>query len=186
MVYAMVASMVMITAGSAVVADHPNDIDETELKPGEHVAGVVNVIDAEFAGEIETRSFGFRIEEAGAPDAQAHVAVDQLANIEHRLTEIEEQHEALAEAKETGAISTGKYKAEMARLDTERANVARLADQSQQTINELPTDVREQHNVSEETVGELQEWAAELGGETIAEIAREIAGVQVNHDFSHD
>lgn len=154
-----------------------DDADENAtVSPGERLAGVVGVQEAEFDGEIENRGLQIAIERAD-DNASKTLALAQTANdSEARLAELEERREDLEAQREDGSISEGQYRAEMATLAVELDNVERQLNTTNETASELPEDVLEANGVNTTAIETLKQNASELGGQEVAEIARSIAG----------
>ncbi|MEF8872911.1 MAG: hypothetical protein V5A41_14895, partial [Haloarculaceae archaeon] len=174
-------------AGMAATSDVPaqtNDTSENTTEanataPGEQLAGVVDVQEAEIEGEVDERAYGIKVAKAATNDSKADVVKAQLDNIEQRLTELDERKATLTEARENGTISEGRYRAEMSRVAAETETAKRLANQSENVSQGLPADLLESKGINATAIQTLQERANNLTGPEVAEIARSIAGPKV-------
>ncbi len=183
---ALVGAMVAIPFGvAAAVADESDreltaTENETEsVEPGERFAGVVGVQNAEIDGEVSERTYGVKVANAQTEEARADVVGERLDEVEQRLVEHETRLDELAEARESGEIGDGEYRARVATVAAETAATERAAERAQATAGELPRDVLEERGIDVEAIEELRDRASELGGEETAEIARSIAGDDV-------
>lgn len=178
-----VAGLSVNGSQSAVAADeHENrtdTVDENASAPGERLAGIVGVQEAEIEGDLEQRTFGIRVAQAATQDAQADVVADQLNTTEERLAELQERKADLDEKRESGEISEGRYRAEVAEVAAESRSVANMANQSESVAGELPADLLEQKGIDVEAIQTLKNDAANMTGEEVSEIARQIAGDRV-------
>lgn len=174
---------VMDGSQSAVAADeHENQtdsVDENASAPGEQLAGIVGVQEAEIEGDLEQRTFGIKVAQAASQDAQADVVADQLNTSEERLAELQERKADLDEKRESGEISEGRYRAEVAKVAAESKSVANMANQSESVAGELPADLLEQKGIDVEAIQTLKNDAANMTGEEVSDIARQIAGDRV-------
>ena len=152
---------------------------DTEIEPGERVAGVLGTQGAEIEGEIDERAFGVKLAEAESDEARADVVADRIERIEQRLDEHERRVDELEAQREADEISEGQYRAKMARLDAGARTTQRLANASSRAAADLPEEVRDERGVDAEKIDSLRERAGEVGGPEIREIARSIAGPEV-------
>ena len=175
--------LAMVGAPAAVMAqdetENGDGEDAADVQPGEQLSGVIGVQDAEYAGEIEERGFGIAVANAATDDAKAGVVSERLTDVEERLDELENRSAALEEARESGNISEGQYRAQMAKLSAETATTERVANQSNSTAGELPAAVLESNGINVTAIETLQDRAHELSGPEVAEIAQSIAGPAV-------
>lgn len=176
-----IATVVILAIGLAGMASVAAAADQqeregNETQPGEALSGALGVTDAEIQGEIAERGFGIQIAQAASNDSKADIVGDQLASVEQRLDEIEQRKADLEAAREAGEISEGRYKAEMATLETERATAERLANQSANTTEELPADILDANGISIDHIHTLRDRAENMTGPEVAEIAQQIAG----------
>jgi hypothetical protein len=149
------------------------------VAPGERLAGVVNVQEAELEGEVDERAFGIQVANATSNQSKADVVNGQLSDIDQRLTELQERKQELREARNDSKISEGRYRAEMSELAAKTETAKRLASQSENVSQGLPADVLEANDVSVSAIQMMQERAGNLSGPEVAEIARHIAGPNV-------
>lgn len=166
----------MIGAGSFAAAASDETYESDDLAPGERLAGVVEVQDAELDGELDQRAFGIAVATAANDSAKADVVADQVTDVEERLDELDQRKADLDEQREAGEISQGRYAAETARLATEVDTAERLLNTSKQEADGLPAELLEERGVNASAIGTLQERADELSGPEVADIARSIAG----------
>lgn len=153
------------------------------VSPGEQLAGVVGVQEAEIEGEVDSRAFGIRVAQAADNDSRAAVVGEQLGDIEERLDELEQRRQELDSARENGSMSEGQYRARMAQLSAETRTVERLANQSNETAQGLPAETLEANGVNVTAIQTLKDRAQNLGGPEVAEIARSIAGANTGNGF---
>lgn len=154
-----------------------NETNES-VAPGERFAGVVNVQEAEFEGEVGERAYGIKVAKAASNESKAEVVKAQLEDVEQRLAELEQRKQDLAEARENGSISEGRYRAEMSELAVKTETAKRLANQSENVTRGLPADVLTAKG-NATAIQSLQERAGQLAGPEVADIARSIAGPDV-------
>lgn len=180
------AMLVAAPAAAAFGSDNETQENEKDVLPGEQLAGVVSVQDAEVSGDVSERTFGIRLAQAASDEAKADVVADQLTDVEQRLEELETRANDLQEARESGEISEGQYRAQMATVAAEKETVKRLAGQSQNASEGLPADLLEERGINATQIQTLMDRADELGGEEIAEIARSIAGPSVGEQMAEN
>jgi hypothetical protein len=147
-----------------------------ETAPGERLAGVVGVQQSEIEAGLEYRSFEIRLTQAASRDEQAETVSEQITDIEARIEGVEGRMQTLAERREAGEISEGRYRAEVARVAAQIEALEALADQSQRAAGKLPAELLEQRGINVTAVQTLRERADELSGREVEEIAREIGG----------
>lgn len=157
-----------------------------ETAPGERLSGVVSVSEAEFEGDLDQRTFGIKLAQAESQEAQADVLNETLQDVEQRLTELEERKASLQDQRNTGEISEGKYRADIARMAAESQTAQQLTNQSAQAAGELPTEILDERGVNVTAIQTLQDRANELTGPEIAAIAQEIAGPAVGDTPAQD
>ena len=87
-----------------------------EVAPGERMAGVLGVSEAELSGEIASRSFGSSVAAARTNRTKAAAVGEQIDDVRDRLASMRERRQRLDAARENGTISEGRYRAEMATL----------------------------------------------------------------------
>lgn len=192
MAVALVVALAAMPLGAASFADvqaqtQDEDADESvPVQPGERLSGVVGVQQSEVDGEVTERAYGVKIANAQTDEAKADVVNETLADVEDRAEELEDRLEELDEARESGEITEGQYRAEVAKVAAEKRTTERLADGAETTATELPADVLEERGIDLETIGELRERANELGGDEVSEIAQSIAGEEVGQSIAAD
>ncbi|MWV38568.1 hypothetical protein [Natrialba sp. INN-245] len=176
-----------LAAADAAGAQEEDETDETDdIAPGEQLAGVVGVQEAELEGDVSERTFGIKIANAQTDDAKADVVGDQLTDVEDRLEELETRSEELNAAYEAGEISQGEYRAEMASIAAEQRTAERLADGTAAAADGLDDEVLAERGIDAEAIQTLSDRAAELDGEEVSEIAQSIAGPQVGQAVDED
>lgn len=154
------------------------------LSPGERLAGVVSVQQAELDGELAERSFGLQLAAASDNATRAGVLATQFNDTEQRLAALGERLEGLTDRREAGEIGPARYAAEAARIEAERRSLQRLANYTARAAAELPADVREQRGVNVTAIRALSQRASELGGQAVSEIARSIAGPRTGQSIA--
>lgn len=185
--------------GLAAVTDDTTETQQNETEaadvsaetaPGERLAGVVGVGEAELDGELDKRGFGLQVANASSEQAQADVVADRLVDVEQRLDELEQRKADLDQQREAGEISQGKYNAEVARLAAQTETVKQLSNQSAGYAQQIDPAIFEERlserNVDVDAIQTLSERANELGGPEVAEIARGIAGPNVGQTPADD
>lgn len=150
--------------------------DDSSVSPGQQLAGVVAVGEAELEGDVEERAYGIRVAQAASDDAKAEVVNRTLANVSERMNEIEERKDELEAARANGSMSEGEYRARMASVHAQTRSAERLANESNDTAAGLPEDVLRANGVNVTAIRTLQDRASELSGPEVAAIARSIAG----------
>jgi hypothetical protein len=167
------AGTAAVSAPAANTTQEANATDSTA--PGERLAGVVGVQQAEFKGDVDRRAFGRQLDTAGTNASKAGVVAGQVTAITARLDSLQAQKATLAAARENGSLSAGKYRAQIARLTAQIETAQRLANQTAGASAGLPRSVLSAAGVNATAIQTLSERASELGGGEIAEIARDIA-----------
>lgn len=156
------------------------DTNETDanasVAPGERLAGVLGVQEAELDGEVESRSFGLAVARAASNESRAALVAAEVNETGAELDQLEERKAELDRARENGSMSDGQYRAEVAELSARADNVERMANESANASEGLPADLLESHGVNASAIETLRSGASELGGQEVAEIARSIAG----------
>ena len=146
------------------------------IAPGERLAGVVGTQQAEIDAEVSERAYGLRIANARTDAAKAAVVAEQFEESERRLEALEERLEKLNESRETGEISEGRYRAEVATTVAEMRVLERQVSVATETAIELPDTVRADHGIGQEAIEELRDRTGARGGPEAAAIARSVAG----------
>ena len=162
------------------------DIDEDATAPGEQLSGVIGMSEAELEGDLEQRTFGVKMAQAATADAQADIVGTQLAAVEDRLNDLEDQKAELEEKREAGEITEGQYRAGIATLAAQTSSAAQLTNQSEQAAGGLPTELLEERGIDVEGIQTLREQAHELSGPEVADIARDIGGPGVGEHPVHN
>lgn len=174
----VVPAVGLATAGGAAPVAQGGETNETgtETAPGERLSGVTGVGEAELEGDLERRAFGLQIANASTEGAQADVVAQRVSSIEQRLAELEDRKAELDQQRESGEISDGKYRAEVAQLSARTETLRQLSNQSAAVSEQLPAELLEERGVNATRIQRLSERANELSGPEVAEIARGIAG----------
>lgn len=172
----VVVGMVAVPAVGAVAQDGQDDAGEPDVAPGERLSGVVGVQQAEFDGEVDRNAYRIALENADDNATKASLIAEKLNETEERLAELDERKAELDEQRESGEISEGRYRAEIAGLATEVDNAEAQLNRSNETAAELPRETLEENGVNVDAIRTLQQQADDLTGEEVAEIARSIAG----------
>lgn len=171
----VVAGIVAIPAvGAAIQEDREDGADE--VQNGDRIAGVMAVQEAELEGELERHSYENALDRADDNATKAAVIAERVEASEERLQTLEERKAALEEQRESGEISEGRYRVEIARLSAETNAAEGTLDRSEEAANGLPADVLEANGVNVTAIQELRENARELNGQEISKIARSITG----------
>ena len=144
--------------------------------PGERLAGVVGVQGEELEAGVEHNAFEIRFARAASADEQADQVSERVSDVQQRLSALEERKAQLQERRESGEISEGRYRAEIAEVAAQVGSLQELNNQSVRAAGELPAELLEQRGVNTTAIRTLQERASELSGGEVSEIARDIAG----------
>lgn len=171
--------------GTAAQQDATDRGDES-VAPGEQLAGVVGVQGAEIEGEVSQRAYGIRMANAQSEAAKAEVVERQMTDVEDRLDALEERREEVNAAYETGEISYGEYRAELAHIEAERRTAERLANDLAATATELDADLLDERGVDAEAIRALTAEANDLGGPEVADVAQSIVGDRVGQPIGPD
>ncbi|XVH31073.1 DUF7096 domain-containing protein [Haloferacaceae archaeon DSL9] len=170
--------------GAGALGPAADAADEGATTTGERFAGTVGIEAAELEGDLETRRFSVRLSAASDDAAKVEAIDDELDDAEARLDALEERRTSLREARESGDISEGKYRAEIARLNVELRAVERAVVAADRFANQLSGDLTAQGGLTaQETTAApanrattLRERASEIRDREVAEIAREMGG----------
>lgn len=193
-IVAVLVAVAFVGAGTfaAAAADSPSNESDADapgaadVEPGERLAGVIGVTDAELEGDLAERTFGVKIAQAASDDAKADVVADQLADVEQRLNELEDREAQIEEARERGELSEGASNAQVATLEAERQTAERLTNASAAVAGELPAELLAEKGIDVEAIDELRDRAAALGGDEVSAIAKSIAGPHVGESMAPD
>lgn len=183
-VAAVVAALLAVPLGVAA-ATSDND-DSQQATPGEQLGGVVGVQAAAVDGELDDRTFGQQIATADSDAARADRIDARLDEIEQRIAAHEDSIADLQERRDAGEISEGRYQAQIARLEAERANTERSIERANDTAQGLPADLLAERDINADRINELRTNARQLGGPATSEAAREIAGENVTAPIGGD
>lgn len=178
-------------AGAYAQDGTTNSTDESvgneSIEPGEQLTGVVGVQEAEVDREVTERAYGVKLANATTDEERADVVGEQLEDAQERIDDLDERLEELEGMREAGEITEGRYRAEVAKAEAERATVERMAEGAAGTAEGIPEDVLTDRGIDVDAIAQLRDRADELGGPETAEIARSIAGNDVGqspHDDS--
>ncbi|MFB6195934.1 MAG: hypothetical protein ABEI80_07160, partial [Haloplanus sp.] len=166
------------TTGSGASAS-----DES-LEPGQQLAGVIGVQDAEIDGELKERTLATRVSRAESSPSKAAVVATELNQVRERLRTLRETQERLREARRSGELSRGEYRARMAITSAEIRTVRSMIVATEQVTRTLPAAALESKGVKRSEIDRLRRTADELRGPEIAEIAREIAGESAGRELA--
>jgi len=163
-------------ADSTVQAQQTNETMNESAAPGERLAGVVGVQQAELDGEVSARTLALRLANATTNESRAAILAAEFGSLENRSEELAERRAELRAARENGSISDGKFRAEMAKLHAQSKTVQRLANQTANASAGLPAETLEAKGINATAVRTLQSEAENLTGPETAAVARSIAG----------
>ncbi|WP_226483075.1 hypothetical protein [Natrinema amylolyticum] len=178
----VVATIAVPLAAASVVSsggaqgETDSDAGNESIRPGERFAAAVGVQNAEIEGDVSERAFGARIANAESNRTKAAVVAAGVNETDARMTELEERLADLNESRESGEISEGRYRAEVATTVAEMRSLERRAATAETAAAELPPEALAERNVDLESIRTLRERAGDLGGPETAAIARSIAG----------
>lgn len=159
--------------------EQTNASENASVAPGAQLSGVVGVGEAELEGDVESRVYGIQVAQAKTNEAKADVVAERLGAVEKRLDELEAEKRDLDEARVNGSMNDGEYRAKMAAVHARTQSVERLANQTNETAQELPAELLEQKGINVSAIETLKDRADELGGPETAAIAQSIAGENV-------
>lgn len=177
---AVLVSMVLVPIA---IADADGD-DGDDVAPGERLMGGVAAQEAELHTEVDERAFGQAIATAmadGDTEALAGLLADRADRLEANVTELEARLAYLEAEHEAGNLSTGEFRAEIAKLEVERQSLVRVSDLVVNATMGLPDDVLDERGINVTAIERLQATASELGGQEVRDIARSIAGPHVGN-----
>lgn len=160
------------------------DANASDVAPGQRLAGVIGAGQAEFEGEIERRAYGLQYAQANSNASKAEIVQERLETVRQRLQTLEQREAALSEARENGSISEGEYQARVTALAARGQQIQQLANASQVRASELPEEDLVERGINTSAIRTLQAQAANLTGQEVAEIARNIAGPSVGQSVS--
>ena len=156
--------------------------DETadnETPPGAMLAGSIGVHEAEMKGAIEHRAFGIQVRDAATNESKAQVLNLTQERLQDRQMDLEERKDRLDEARDNGTISESQYRAQVAVIAAESAQVQTMANSTERTAQGLPAETLEANGVNVTAIHQIRERAQQMTGPEVAEIARQIAGNNV-------
>lgn len=164
------------TATTTTTTTANNTTSNATIAPGERLSGVIGVQNAEFEGELESRTFGIKVAKAASADAKAEVVATQLNQSQERLEELNQTLTELRQARENGSISQGQYAARVAEARAKLNNVQTMANETLNASEGLPEDVLRRNGVNVTAIETLKQKASQLSGPEVAKIAQTIAG----------
>lgn len=150
--------------------------DNASVAPGERLSGVVGVQGAELEGEVDRRAFGISVARAATNNSKANVIAAQFGSVEQRIERLKQRQQNLNQSRENGSVSEGKYRAQVAELGARMRNAERMATETGNASQGLPTGLLESKGINATALRTLKQRASELGGTQVAAIARGIAG----------
>ena len=179
---AVVAALLAIPLGvSAATSDHTES-----TTAGEQLGGVIGVQGAAVDGELADRTFGQQLDNADSDEARAELIAERLNETAQQNENREARLAALEAQREEGEISEGRYNAQVAMLEAERANTERQTDRAGEAARGLPEDVLADRGVDVDRIDEIRTNASRLGGPETSDRAREIAGENVSQPIADD
>ena len=174
------AAPVVASVGSGPAAQttpaHDSAGNESGMSPGERMAGVVGAERAAVENEVTVRAFGQRVAAANSSAARARVVGTQTDGLQARLDGLDAHRAELERAHENGTLSTGQYRARLAKLYAEQRALQRLANLTERVARDLPEQARRAQGVNVSAIRTLQSSARNLTGPEVADIARGVAG----------
>lgn len=183
MAMAVGAALLAIPLGvSAATSNHAPE----SATAGEQLGGVLGVQGAALDGDLSDRTFGQKIANADTDDARAQLIADRLNETEQQITDREARLADLETQRDAGEISEGRYRAQVATLEAERANTERAVDRADEAAGGLPASVRADRGINVDRIDDLRSNASQLGGPETSEAAREIAGENVTRPIAGD
>lgn len=156
-----------------------NETADNETPPGAMLAGSIGVHEAEMKGAIEHRSFGIQVGDAATNDSKAQVLNLTQKGLQDRQMDLEERKDRLDEARDDGTISESQYRAQVAVIAAESAQVQTMANSTERTAQGLPAETLAANGVNVTAIVQIRERAQQMTGPEVAEIARQIAGDNV-------
>ncbi len=171
------AAPVASTGGpNAGAAAQETPVNESDVAPGERMAGVVGAEQAAVEGEVAAQAFERRLAVANSSSARADVVGSEVEHLQGRLAELSDREDELHRARENGTLSTGEYRARLARLYAKQRALQRLTNRTGRVARGLPERALRQQGINVTTLRTLRLQARDLTGPEVADIARGIAG----------
>lgn len=170
---APVATSVGSDAGTAA---QQTPVNGSDVAPGERMAGVVGAEQAAVEGEVAAQAFERRLAVANSSSARADVVGSEVEHLQGRLAELSDREDELHRARENGTLSTGEYRARLARLYAKQRALQRLTNRTGRVARGLPERALRQQGINVTTLRTLRLQARDLTGPEVADIARGIAG----------
>jgi len=165
-----------VQANASLQANATADRPANATAPGQQLAGVVGVGEAELEGDLKQRSFGIGLATAASDQARANVIANHLGDAEARLADLEARLDSLEAQYEAGEIPEGKYNAKVAKIDRQIAVVSQLGNLTANATATVPSELLDERGIDSDRIRNLKENARNLTGSAVAEIARGIAG----------
>lgn len=164
--------------GPAVAAqsDTVTAANASEVAPGAQFAGVVGVHRVEVDAAVERRSFGLQVAAASSNRTRGAVVADRLQQLEERLRTLEAQRDQLRQARESGQIGEGRYRAEVSSLVARSAAIEDQANLTLAVASGMPTATLDERGIDTTAIASLRDRARTMPGPEAASIARSIAG----------
>ncbi|QLH80906.1 DUF7096 domain-containing protein [Halosimplex pelagicum] len=175
----MVVGTLAWVPAPGLAADTAQDQSNESVAPGELLAGVVGVQQAELDGEIETRSFALQLANATSNESRAAILAAQYEQLRNGSAALAERRAELNESHRNGTLSDGEYRARVAKLHAQSETVRSLANRTANESAGLPAELLESRGINATAIRTLQSDAANLTGPETAAVARSIAGPNV-------
>ena len=163
---------------AAETTTEATETTDNETPPGAMLAGSIGVHEAEMKGAIEHRAFGIQIRNA-TNESKAQVLNLTQERLHDRQTSLEERKDRLDTARDNGTISESQYRAQVAVIAAESAQVQTMANSTERTAQGLPAETLEANGVNVTAIHQIRERSQQMTGPEVAEIARQIAGNNV-------
>lgn len=164
---------------AAETTTEANETTDNETPPGAMLAGSIGVHEAEMKGAIEHRAFGIQIRDAATNESKAQVLNRTQERLHDRQTSLEERKIRLDQARDNGTMSESQYRAQVAVIAAESAQVQTMANSTERTAQGLPAETLEANGVNVTAIHQIRERSHQMTGPEVAEIARQIAGNDV-------
>ncbi len=167
---ALQAEPVAQTGGNATANGSP------DVAPGARLAGVVGSQGARIDGEVEQRAFSVRLERANSTDAKAATVAAIVGQTNATVDDLQAGLDELRAAREAGNVTESTYRARVTVLAQRIASTRELANRSAEAAADIPVTALRERGVSAAAARNLSRRAAELGGQEVAAIARNVTG----------
>jgi hypothetical protein len=165
--------------GQATPTEGAATASNESLAPGEQLAAVVSVQQADIEAEVGARAFGQRIAAAASNTSKAGVVKGEVDALQERLSALREERRELRAAHRNGSLSDGQYRAKLTALHAKTRAVERRLNGSAQAASGLPAQALEAKGINASAIQQLRAQAHNMTGQEVAAIARQIAGRNV-------